>query len=192
MAIMLSRKNFWLSVVLAAILILTTSAKKPLHTRLTGFASRSPNKSIFQKEVLPPLNSTTTDSSSTLWVHYTEGKLWFQSRNATTNTTLCISGEDVKQCNQDEESQEWIPIQGIYGMFPVPSGSIWVLVTRGDDVYQNKHLHVCRVHSLELVHVKNSNKQLSQRQIKEEARQVRLLRQALRHHVFYYIATASR
>lgn len=39
---------------------------------------------------------------------------------------------------------------------------------------------------MELILVPNTLQQLSQRQVKEQARQVRLLRQALRHHIFYF------
>ena len=115
--------------------------------------------------------------------------MWFQTQQETRNETFCVSMNgshwEAEFCDKEAE---WVPIEGIYGIYKIPSGIIWVLITRSEHVYNNGHVHIRRVHSLELVHTPG-NKQQSQRMFKEQARQLRLLRDALRHHTFYFSTT---
>jgi hypothetical protein len=141
-------------------------------------------KSIFKEEVLPPNNTTT------LWVHRSpQAGLWFRSEAAqeTGNETFCVSMTGNHwQAEFSHHEADWIPIEGIYGVYQVPSGIIWVLITTSERVYDNGHVDIRRVHSLELVHTPHGKHSISQRMMKEQARQVRLLRDALRHHTLYF------
>jgi len=183
----LARPRQRLAVCIILFLVLCTCAlPKNSHTHLTGFGCHSASKSIFADETLPPATSTT---NHTLWVSQTPEGLLFRSENETVCVSMDSEGGAWKAspCKPTKKkSKEWLPIEGIYGVYNVPSGTIWVLITSSDEVYENDYYDIRRVHGLELVLVPNTKQQLSQRQLKEQARQVRLLRQALRHHNFYF------
>eukprot|EP00521_Asterionellopsis_glacialis_P016235 CAMPEP_0195297088 /NCGR_PEP_ID=MMETSP0707-20130614/20798_1 /TAXON_ID=33640 /ORGANISM="Asterionellopsis glacialis, Strain CCMP134" /LENGTH=997 /DNA_ID=CAMNT_0040358789 /DNA_START=190 /DNA_END=3183 /DNA_ORIENTATION=+ len=179
------------------------TSKHRNHPSLGVYRSKDGSKLWFQSLCKKNLNLLTPD----------QGEI---GNNETQNDnniarTVCLSVADgtlSAYCNQnlDNEinsipSSAWIPIEGLYGVYEVPSGYIAVLMTSSHKVYTapsyratnkkngNKSWwQIRRVQSLELVHLPSSVNQqsLTQRQIKEEARQLHLLRDALRHHNLYY------
>lgn len=174
-----------LTIVLISFLFQITSAlPKKLHTHLTGFGCHSASKSIFAME---PTLVASTDEVAHLWVQQTPQGLILQDNNETVCVTMDASSGDwrVDSCKRKKQ-RHLTPIEGIYGVYKVPSGTLWVLITNSDVTFQNQFSQIRRVHGMELILVPNTLQQLSQRQVKEQARQVRLLRQALRHHIFYF------
>ncbi|KAG7343182.1 SacI homology domain containing protein [Nitzschia inconspicua] len=95
-------------------------------------------------------------------------------------------------------AEEWVPIEGFYGLYRVPSGILWVLVTKTEPVYSapplksstSSWLEIRRVVNLEIVHLSRpiaGDNSLTPLQLREEVRQLKLLRKALKQHDFYYI-----
>lgn len=180
-------RGIWRRIALTVVFIcflfnITSALPKKLHTHLTGFGCHSASKSIFANE---PVSSSVTDAP--LWVQQTPQGLIFQDDNETLNVTINSSSGDwmANSCKRTKR-KHLTPIEGIYGVYKVPSGSLWVLITSSDVTFENQYTQIRRVEGLELVHVPNPYTQLTQRQVKEQARQVRLLRQALRHHTFFF------
>ncbi len=121
---------------------------------------------------------------------------------------------------QDHPLDKWIPIEGLYGAYKVPSGVLWILIAGSEAVYEappisssssagNKQSwwEIRRVTNLEIVHLGNKGyhqpepSQLTIAQskatllrtsrLREEVRQIRLLRKALKQHDFYYVPKSS-
>ena len=93
----------------------------------------------------------------------------------------------------------WAPIEGTYGVYEVPSGIIWVFITKSDHVLTAPPLrngdspwwNIRRVSSLELVHLGRPGTLLSASDLKEEVRQLRLLRKSFKEHDFYFVSDDS-
>eukprot|EP00526_Cylindrotheca_closterium_P001783 CAMPEP_0113633238 /NCGR_PEP_ID=MMETSP0017_2-20120614/17297_1 /TAXON_ID=2856 /ORGANISM="Cylindrotheca closterium" /LENGTH=1131 /DNA_ID=CAMNT_0000543867 /DNA_START=40 /DNA_END=3432 /DNA_ORIENTATION=+ /assembly_acc=CAM_ASM_000147 len=99
------------------------------------------------------------------------------------------------------EMNGWAPVEGIYGFYKVPTGILLVLIAKTRNVFDAPPLQgssstredeedwwkIDKVQQLEVVHLSNSKAQqeLSPTQIKEEIRQLRLLRKAWKQHDFY-------
>ena len=112
-----------------------------------------------------------------------------------------------------EESSDWKPIDGIYGVYHLPSGQLWVLIGESRVVYQAPPLcssrsssssssspspspswwTIRRITQLHLVHVVHNENDdgLSRGQNMEEQRQIQLLRHAMKHHEWYYCETTK-
>ena len=147
---------------------------------------------------------------------------------------------DVRKATPKEESDyvrnlqfdDWIPIEGLYGLYKVPSGILLVLITATEPIYEAPPIlkspsplswwNIRRVTNLEIVHLAkkthqrtatettvDATKLLSSTpppsssssssssspspspQLREEVRQLKLLRKALKQHDFYYIPQRS-
>ena len=131
---------------------------------------------------------------------------------------------DSENSDNSSDSTSWVPLEGIFGIYIVPSGTIWVLVTGSETVYNappilNHHddsrnnrkgeningtdgkgrkqhnpqleswLQIRKVTDLELVHI--PNRIIPASQLKEEVRQVQLLRKGLKQHSFYYVSSQN-
>lgn len=103
-------------------------------------------------------------------------------------------------------SEEWIPIEGIYGVYNLPSGPYLVLITDSETVYQSPRIiqatttkplssspliNLRRVKSMEIVPLpnpssKNRTENLHHYSIEEEKNQFHLLRESFKEHDFYY------
>ena len=121
---------------------------------------------------------------------------------------------------RDHPLDKWIPIEGLYGAYKVPSGVLWILIAGSEAVYEappispsssdgNKQSwwEIRRVTNLEIVHLGNKGyhqpepSQLTIAQskatllrttrLREEVRQIRLLRKALKQHDFYYVPKSN-
>lgn len=92
------------------------------------------------------------------------------------------------------ELNGWTPVEGLYGFYKVPTGILLVLIVKTQNVFEAPPLRslsdwwrIDKVQHLEVVHLSNAKaqRQLSPIQIKEEIRQLRLLRKAWKQHDFY-------
>ena len=187
---------------------------KDRTTGITGFGARK--NTIFPRK---SANNTLVDGQSRkdfslskgknqtiftdhpkLWVQKSNDALWIQIRGENPKTfCITISKEagdwTVREGKETEEMQtEWIPIEGLYGIHVVPSGIIWVLVSKTEPAYsappiagKNSWWEIRRVSSLELVHLSYPDMLLSPSHLKEEVRQLRLLRKSLKEHEFYFV-----
>jgi len=120
--------------------------------------------------------------------------------------------EDVQIQQQRQRQQQWVPIEGLYGMYRVPTGFLWVLITQSEPVYTAPppsssssstsspllQWQIRRVSNLEIVHVGRSSPttaiqqhRLKTTQLREEVRQLRLFRRAMKYHDFYFYANTS-
>uniref|UniRef100_A0A7S4AN49 SAC domain-containing protein n=1 Tax=Pseudo-nitzschia australis TaxID=44445 RepID=A0A7S4AN49_9STRA len=134
----------------------------------------------------------------------------------------------AKKATRKEESEfvrdhpldEWIPVDGLYGSYRVPSGILWILITGTEAIYEAPPIassttstaklkssswwQIRRVTNLEIVHLgtkgynqpeaaRSTSKKppssgtLTASQLREEVRQLSLLRKALKQHDFYYV-----
>jgi hypothetical protein len=167
-------------------------------TKLTGFGSRSVTASTIiqpQSDLAPP----TELNSTSLSVQLQDDVLWLQYQvNATENGTIFLRFSlDQKgswllehpkgKSTIDVNSKGWVPIEGIYGVFPLPSGLLWVVVTSSQPVWSGEPWgDMRRVQSMKLLLVPATTT-VPPRQAREQMRQLQLLRQALKSHELYYI-----
>ena len=152
-------------------------------------------------------SSKADDSHLSLWVHRSTDPdiLWLQKRDPASKEQSCIIktlrvstsalGEwQVESSDQPPRDAVWVPIEGIYGMYPVPSGVLWVLITKSEPVLtapplQNGDKHwwqINKVKNLEVVHLGGPNRYMLTNELKEELRQVLLLRKSLKQHALYF------
>ena len=108
-----------------------------------------------------------------------------------------IEHEERQENNKvDLYSKEWIPIEGIYGIYMLPSGPHLVLITDSEETYKidgpnsqgnipQSLINIRRVLSMELVRIPSANG-LKKYRYNEEKRQFSLLRSSLKEHEFYY------
>jgi hypothetical protein len=156
----------------------------------------------------------TTTGSNRLWVQRSmddPGILWVLvgSENDSKKTTLKLSvSKNTSDWQVERKSpsrrflkqypiEQWVPIEGFYGLYRVPSGTLWVLISKTEPVYSappfkeslsSSWLEIRRIVNLEIVHLSNDNVgSLSPFQLREEVRQLKLLRKALKQHDFYYV-----
>jgi hypothetical protein len=170
-------------------------------TRVSGFGSRAIRKSIFSRQS----RILESDRKAKLWVyHDDDNALWFRNENGEDDEIkFCISTDKQGEWSIKKESdvtlsraplsenKNWVPIEGIYGVYQIPSGIIMVLIPKIKSVYEapscagkENWWKIQKISSLELVHLSNS-KSLTTNQVKEEIRQLQLLRRALKQHKFY-------
>jgi phosphatidylinositol 4-phosphatase len=166
-------------------------------TKLSGFGSRT-KRSIFLNPAsfneTSPIAATTATATTTAKkairyprVQRTTDGIAFQTHNATIQISVLNGRLEATPIGSKLGDDAWIPVDGIYGVIPIPSGFLWVLLTSSETVYTGPPWgEIKKVKSLEVVHLSHNNIHLSQRQIKEETRQLRLLRQAFKDHVFYF------
>lgn len=103
----------------------------------------------------------------------------------------------------DAKSDPFIPLEGIYGIYNLPcSGPHAILITESEEIYTSPVsttkapnstplLELRRIKSLEIVPLRGKTNsilayQLSEEQLVEEARQLRLLRNSYKEHDFYF------
>ena len=107
-------------------------------------------------------------------------------------------------------TSDWIPIEGIYGKYSLPSGPHAVLITRSEEAYSSPPvrprkesdvgvdnsqsqplLRFRRIVSMEIVRVPTKSgstlPEISPPQRKSEERQLRLLRRSFREHDLYFV-----
>lgn len=157
-----------------------------------------------------------TEEEPHLWARHDKdpGILWLQTRDEDQNPirTLKVSvSKSIGEWQVEEERPSdteggestpvrWVPIEGIYGLYQLPSGFLWVLITKTEPVYTAPPLlsdpneedvgswwKIRRVSNFELVHLDFPGRGLSEAHLKEEVRQLRLLRLSLKEHEFYLI-----
>jgi hypothetical protein len=201
------------------------------RTVVSGFGSQATKKSIFTQADSTTTSSITkanatsdakithANSTGTLWVQRTKdpGVLWIQTRDedlrplSTLKMSVSSSPPGDFQVEEMHAAQNtitkdlgvWVPIHGLYGIYKLPSGILWVLITKtekifeapeiiiGEDNNNKKWWEIRRVQNLELVHLSRPDTLLSASNLKEEVRQLRLLRKSLKQHELYYCPTTS-
>ena len=110
--------------------------------------------------------------------------------------------------NTDEQfsylSEEWVPVEGIYGFYMLPSGPHIVLITESELVYQSLSpeslmntgarplINLRRIRSMELARIPSNLRSSELDQLKKsEERQRRLLRHSLKEHDFFFVPPTS-
>jgi SacI homology domain len=196
-------------------------------TGLSGFGARSLTKTIFPLNsniTVTPLSTTPhtivnaifskqpelVSDRPRLWAKRSRDPdiLYFQIRNdenIVTRTLRIIVVDQrgnwrIEMCSDEDsvaDEDSWAPIDGIYGLYRLPSGIMWVLVTKTKPVYTAPLLsddqaepwwQIRKVSNFELVHLSTPGMlMMSTTQLKEEVRQLRLLRQSLKEHEFFYV-----
>eukprot|EP00980_Cylindrotheca_fusiformis_P013664 scaffold3515_cov126-Cylindrotheca_fusiformis.AAC.13 len=125
------------------------------------------------------------DQNQRLCIYSNQNGDWVVEDPATMDTTRTSV---LPKINDDR----WIPIEGIYGFYKIPSGILLVLIGRTESVFDAPAFgnwtdwwQIYRVKHLELVHLSNRDARLTPNHVKEEVRQLRLLRKSLKQHDFY-------
>ena len=187
----------------ALLLLVTSAAADPSHklshpTKLTGFGSRDARKSILANPLVYPPSSF---DDTQLAIQRQGDELLF--RSSSENCTLHFSVENgawnVQRTddndavsNNNNNNDGWVPVEGIYGVYTVSSGVIWVLITSSSSVLTSDPWgEIRKVESMEMIHIPSKTEALSQRQGKEQLRQLQLLRQGLKSHELYYSVGAK-
>jgi hypothetical protein len=143
-----------------------------------------------------------------LWVQKSNDPeaLWIQVRDdddTTPRTMRLTVAKETGDWNMEEKEEsgldsEWVPIEGLYGFYKLPSGILWVLVSKTEPTYTAPPLNdddswwqIRRVSNFELVHLSRPETLLAPSHLKEEARQLRLLRKSLKEHELYFVPEES-
>jgi SacI homology domain len=179
-------------------------------TRVTGYGSHDPTAPVTQQSTLSsPLWIHYSPMDGELWLRCSTSNptsnqpvYRFSLRSLDADTTPNESPRTITRTiwnwkrHKDGNSQmkcppdsEWIPMDGIYGVYQIPSGVVWVFVSSSSTVYQSVPWGEIRsVDSLHLIHVPHTpnKKRLSSRHRTEQRRQLRLLRYALKNHDLYF------
>lgn len=122
-----------------------------------------------------------------------------QTETTTGNTTTTTHDHDAHDDTATEETQivtSWIPVEGLYGIYSIPSGKLAIWIQDSCSVYDapvvngNSWWHIRKVAQLHVTRIENHlNRPLTRSQRQEEKRQIALLRQALKHHEWYYTSS---
>lgn len=105
-----------------------------------------------------------------------------------------VENESFQAVLQLNETTKWISVEGLYGAYELPSGHVWVWIKKSTPVYHTaptggndtEPWTLRRIDELRLQHVANAQQVLTRSQRQEEYRQLQLLRQALKHHEWYF------
>ena len=91
-----------------------------------------------------------------------------------------------------EKESRILHVQGLFGVYSLPSARLWVWIADSDQVYEAPRMDgttpwwtICKIKRLEIIRIPNLQP-ASRAQRQEEQRQVALLRQALKHHDWYF------
>ena len=149
--------------------------------------------------------------------HNNKHRILLEDDEAASSSTPADSDVDV---DDDQDLSTWIPVEGLYGVYKLPSGHVYVWIVNSECVYQAPSLpqqddededdkkqqlqpppwwQIRRVTELHLTRVvprmddNDSNNhespvppRMTRAQRLEETRQLALLRQALKHHEWYF------
>jgi len=153
------------------------------------------------KAVSPAATSSTVLSSKSMKQMKKDKSKHYESTGKN-KKKLHLQPED--EDDQMQQQQQWVPIEGLYGMYRVPTGYLWVLITQSELVYTTPppsalQWQIRRVSNLEIVHVGRSSPttaiqqhKLKTTQLREEVRQLRLFRRAMKYHDFYFYANNNK
>jgi hypothetical protein len=185
----------------------TFSTSSPSHrspfapserTRVSGFGAQHAKRSIFSQ--------APSKKDARLYVYKHDNVLWLQDMD--NDQRLCISVNNHGDWVVEEEEKttstrinskppsldddRWIPVEGIYGFYKIASGILLVLIAQTEPVYQAPSFgklkdwwNIHKVKHLEVIHLSNTHLKLTPNHVKEEVRQLRLFRKALKQHEFY-------
>lgn len=168
------------------------------RTRVSGFGARHTKRSIFKQNP--------SKDEKRLYVYKDDNVIWLQDTDR--EQPLCISVNKngawvVQEQNEVESTRKidsppsldddrWIPVEGIYGFYKIPSGILLVLIARTESVFDAPSFcnhknwwNIHKVKHLEVVHLPNSFVRLTPNHVKEEVRQLRLFRKSLKQHELY-------
>ena len=113
---------------------------------------------------------------------------------------LDAGDEEVGKMMHPSDSKEWIPIEGIFGIYMLPSGPHLVLITDSEETYKingsgfspianatidKPLISLRRVLSMEIVRIPSTEPK--RKGNSEERRQFSVLRRSLKEHEFYYV-----
>ncbi|GKY90305.1 phosphoinositide phosphatase sac1 [Mayamaea pseudoterrestris] len=135
------------------------------------------------------------------------------------NETVCVSSRGMSVSDEainetTDEHEEDLEVEGLFGVYSLPSARLWVWIAETQVVYEAPGIavsdhqgnntqatacswwNVCKVKRLEIVRVPyqdngRSQESLLRKQRQEEQRQIALLRQALKQHDWYYSSSSS-
>ena len=164
--------------------------------------------------IINSVPTTITSSKSMKKMKKDKSSHYGRKTNKKNKKKLHLRPEDEDQddgMHQQRQQQQWVPIEGLYGMYRVPTGYLWVLITQSEAVYtapppsssvstsstssSSLQWQIRRVSNLEIVHVGRSSPataiqqhKLTTTQLREEVRQLRLFRRAMKYHDLYFYA----
>jgi len=210
------------SLSLTKTLPLSLTQKQISGTRTTGAGSRRIEKSIFHKRQTKPYQNP-SDNRPKLYVELQESRLLFHVQNKDLLKTISMTfQQSSSSANHDIETQiipskdvakssstnERVLIEGIYGVYLLPSGPHIVLIYDTEEVYTSTRendkitnlknekvplFELRKITKMEIVRVPYNGVEgigavpsLTVMQRKEEERQLRLLRASFREHALYY------
>lgn len=191
--------------------------KQVRGTRTTGIGSRKVHKSIFVRGTKSKISK---QNPHKLYIEMMETKLFFymvesgkekeakavslsyDQGSTSTNQAIQIQMETKRQFKKVKPDQR-IEMEGIYGVYMLPSGPHIVLIYETEETYSSPLkttntseemplLELRKVLKMEIVRIppttgkKGSGKPLTVIQRKEEERQLKLLRASFREHSLYY------
>eukprot|EP00562_Extubocellulus_spinifer_P002017 CAMPEP_0178474686 /NCGR_PEP_ID=MMETSP0696-20121128/2728_1 /TAXON_ID=265572 /ORGANISM="Extubocellulus spinifer, Strain CCMP396" /LENGTH=1086 /DNA_ID=CAMNT_0020101943 /DNA_START=333 /DNA_END=3593 /DNA_ORIENTATION=- len=173
----------------------------------------SPNGLLFRKRIrgtdsVVSLTRTETSSSGMSGIENLDQRPIVVAQLIDINATESDSKRKPSSDSTDSSS-DWIPIEGIYGIYSLPSGPHAVLITKSEDTYTSPTLRPTkdytkpptppllrfrRILSMEIVPVPATSTSktaakgdISLSQRKSEERQLRLLRRSFREHNLYFV-----
>lgn len=191
-----------------SLVVFTVEARTNHHkgTKLTGYASRKKRHRI-------PSNNTHV--SPKLWLQSSDTEVYYvevlpdnvkdHDEESASGIIIDLFNSSIAQLSQQKNKtndtrNSMVGVEGLYGVYEVPSGQIWVWIASSEVVYeapsfvtqQSKNQswwQIRKVNELHLTHV--PQRSLTHNQQQEEERQVQLLRRSLKDHTFYFCSKTS-
>lgn len=191
-----SRKNGSNNEIISEVRKRFTSNSKQ-KTQLTGVGHRNRrNRSIFKQSIEKKKRK---DWTKKIYVRMMENEHQIQFYIPSQDKVISLSASSkkdhpllIKEIQLNEKAKaEWIPIEGIYGIYKLPSGPHLVLITNSEEIYSLNHgksqfINLRKVTSMEMTPIPFANGDRIHKHT-EERRQLAILRESLKEHEFYFV-----
>lgn len=190
-----SRKNSSNNEIISEVRKRFTNSKQ--KTQLTGVGHRNRrNRSIFKQSIEKKKRK---DWTKNVYVRMVENEHQIQFYIPSQDKVISLSASSkkdhpllIKEIQLNEKAKaEWISIEGIYGIYKLPSGPHLVLITNSEEIYFLNHgksqfINLRKVTSMEMTPIPFANGDRIHKHT-EERRQLAVLRESLKEHEFYFV-----
>ena len=190
-----SRKNSSNNEIISEVRKRFTNSKQ--KTQLTGVGHRNRrNRSIFKQSIEKKKRK---DWAKKIYVRMVENENQIQFYIPSQDKIISLSASSkkdhpllIKEILLNEKAKvEWIPIEGIYGIYKLPSGPHLVLITNSEEIYCLNHgksqfINLRKVTSMEMTPIPFANGDRIPKHA-EERRQLAIVRESLKEHEFYFV-----
>jgi hypothetical protein len=185
LAPLLSRRRIRTVVLVFVLLLLLAvgKARSSKSTRVSGHGSRwHADISSYDTE------DRTIGAGSNALLHLRQAHGETVSYIKTQNDTILElkPGGSIQYSSSHDAFSDWTPVQGLYGVYTLASGQLWVWIAASTPVYEAPGSDWWTIHRVTQLHSVYVPSRKGGENRHEERRQLALLRQSLQDHCWYY------